>query len=224
MPPAASTAATRWGPAAVTLLAGACGAAALSGALSGGTASAWSGPLVVVSLVVAAAGVAKAVRPHAAARALSAVALPVPPAAVRGLGGVEVAIGAAAAVGGGTAAAWAVAGCYLGFAAVSGALARAGADGCGCFGSADPPPGRLHLWLNLAAAATAGGAAAASAGGLAALVTGTPWAGFPAVLGCSVGAGLLIATYTVVPDTLAAASRPERTDPPTFALTEEVAR
>jgi hypothetical protein len=199
------------GPLALAVLAAAGGvglALAVSGAGAG--PSAWSGPLVMAAAVLVVAGGAKALRPRAAAAALGRLGLPVGAAGVRLLAGAEVATGAAGVVIGGSLAAGAVAGWYVGFTVVAAALARAPEEqGCGCFGSAGARPGALQVGLNAASAVVALAAAAAGAGGLVALVGATPGAGVPVLAVCAVGTALVVAAYTVGPEA-AGAARPGR--------------
>lgn len=136
------------------------------------------GPLVVASLLLAVAGVAKLRRPAPTGLALARLGLPGSDPLVRGLGTLEVAASVAAVALGGVAAA-PVAVLYAGFALFTAAqVRRAAATGetadCGCFGDVDAPVGWTHVVVNVllaaaAAAATAlridgiGGAAGSSA-------------------------------------------------------------
>lgn len=194
------------------------------GAVSSAEAvSVWSGPLVMAAGVLAVAGGAKAARPAAARAALHSVGVRVPTVAVRALGAAEIAIGTAAATVGGGPAAATVAACYVAFALMSLTLAQipTGA-GCGCFGKTEgAPPGGRHVALNVAAALAAGGAALAPAGGGTAIVTDTPWAGVPALVGCLVGTGLLVAAFTAIPD--AAPPAASQRGPRPFHLVEPAA-
>jgi hypothetical protein len=114
--------------------------------------------------VLAAAGLAKLLRPAPAARALRALGLPARP---RLLGGGELAAAAFALTAAPRASAPVVAMLFGAFAVAAVRLARAGAA-CGCFGVADErPPGRALIALDVVAALAA--ATAAAAGGAAPL-------------------------------------------------------
>jgi hypothetical protein len=102
---------------------------------------------LTAALLLGGAGLAKLRRPGTVAAALS-----VPPSAVRAASLVELAVAvlmvARPALGG-------PAGCalYLGFAALVLAQLRRGATrSCGCLGSAELPPSRLHVVANVALA------------------------------------------------------------------------
>jgi methylamine utilization protein MauE len=116
-----------------------------------------AGPFAAAAALLVVAGAAKVRRPGPTTAALRGLRVRVRPPVVVALGGAEAAIGFGALVFGWRWIAALVAACYLGFAAfVTAALARRGAvASCGCFGQAETPPTRLHLGLNLAAAAVA---------------------------------------------------------------------
>ncbi len=129
------------------------------------TSASLAAPLLAASGLLVAGGAAKAARPHDTARALRAAGLPVPASAVRLLAGIEVVVGAAAAVVGGPAPAAAVAASYAAFTAFLTVALRRGwsLSSCGCFGEPDSPPTVVHLVVD-AALALAAGCAAASGG------------------------------------------------------------
>jgi uncharacterized protein YjeT (DUF2065 family) len=196
------------------VLLGAVGAATLTHP----SASVASGPLVVVSLVLIAAGVAKALRPAPARQALGSIGLTVRADLIRVLGAAEVALGVSAAWCGGPVPAALVALAYAGFLLISRRLSRGSADaGCGCFGSAGSRPGALHLWLNALAGAGAAAGATTGGGGIVSLA-GTPGAGVLAIAGCLLAAALLVAAFTVLPDTVAATRPPTSGGPATFSI------
>lgn len=116
-----------------------------------------TGPYAMAAALVVLAGAPKVVRPHGAARALASVRLPSGRPLVRVLGAGEVVVGLAALTVGGRIPAVLLAVSYGGFAGfVLLALRRGGTVGsCGCFGRPDTPPTRLHVALNVAAAAVA---------------------------------------------------------------------
>ena len=154
-------------------------------------------PFFIAAGLLVVSGVGKLVRPAGAASALRSAGLPGGPLAARALGLVEVAAGAAALwrPGPGTAAAVGV--LYLGFAAFLVRLLRlGGATSCGCVGAADAPPSRLHVALDLVAAAVAAAVAVWPVPSVASAVAGSPLAGVTLVIGL-VGAGALLAVAVV---------------------------
>ena len=118
--------------------------------------------LLVSGGLLAAAGVAKVVRPDGTARALQQAGLPGRPVVVRVGAALEVAVGTVAVALGGPVPALLVAASYLGFAAFVATAIRRGwsLSSCGCFGEPDVPPTRLHVVADLAVAAVAAAAAA----------------------------------------------------------------
>jgi hypothetical protein len=174
----------------------------------GGGVSALVGPLHAAAAVVAVAGVAKLLRPAAAAAALRTVGLPGTRAAVRVVAAGELAVAASVLAGfdGGRAPAAALAALHLGFAAVAAAL-RARSATCGCFGEAAPVTG-THLVANVAVAAVA--LAAAATGDLAsvgAAAGDTPGAGVPYLLLVATLAAAEITALTALADAQTAAAR-----------------
>ena len=141
------------------------------------------GPLHAAAVVVLVAGVAKAIRPTAAATALRVLGLAGSRSIVRAVAAVEVAVAVLVLVGagGGRPPVAALAALHLGFAAVAAGL-RARSATCGCFGEAAPVTG-IHLVANVAVAAaalvTAAGGDVPSFG---AAVGATPAAGLPYAL------------------------------------------
>ncbi len=153
------------------------------------------GPYLVATTLLVVAGVAKAGRPGDTARALR-----LPPGLVRGAAGAEALLGAGALLWPHPPLAGAVALSYLGFAGfVALARRRGGAlASCGCFGTVDTPPTRLHLLVDLALAGSALAVALASRGGaggggrsLMGLLGREPWAGVPLVASSLLAAGLV---------------------------------
>jgi hypothetical protein len=134
-----------------------------------------SAAMACLAGVLAAAGIAKLVRPVPARRALRVLGLP---GNARWLGAAELSLAALALAASARVAGPLVAALFLGFAVAGERLARAGA-GCGCFGVADErPPGRGLVAFDVAAAVAA--AAAAVAGGAAPLTLGAWPAGIAA--------------------------------------------
>ena len=116
-----------------------------------------AGPYAAAAVLLAVAGAPKIRKPGTTVLALRSVRLPASPTLVRVFGAVEVGIALAALTVGGRVPAALVAASYLAFAVfVAYALARGGVlSSCGCFGKPDTPPTRLHIVLNLCAAAIA---------------------------------------------------------------------
>ena len=162
---------------------------------------AWSGPFLIATLLLAAAGVSKLVDPTMTVGALRAAGIGIPGGVVRGVGGAEALLAIAAAVTGAPVLAAAVGGSYLVFTAfVIVALTRHLPIGtCGCFGRIDTPPSALHVIVNLSAAVSAFAITARDGGDLASVVRDQPLAGVPLFLLVLAGAYAAFAVLTVVP-------------------------
>lgn len=118
-----------------------------------------AGPFLIACIILGLSGAAKAGAPLPARRALGAVGIRVPAVAVRVLGVGEIALAAAGIFSPGPVVPILVGMAYLAFAAFVMVLLRVSSDtSCGCFGSADTPPSRLHVIANLASAGAAFGA------------------------------------------------------------------
>jgi len=155
--------------------------------------------LVIVLLLVS--GVLKVLRPRATAQAMLDGGLPGSTTAARCVGVVEIVVAgwALAAPGAGGAAALAVV--YLCFAAFLGYVLRTHPDAgsCGCAGATAVPPSRLHLTLDLLAAAIA--IAYASTGGPAvgAWTRDLGFGAIPIAAGLAVAGWLVVVAVTQVP-------------------------
>jgi hypothetical protein len=162
-----------------------------------------AGPFVASAVLLVLAGAAKVRRPGPTVAALAAVRVRVPGALVVTLGAAEAAIGLGAMLLGSRPFAVLVAACYLGFAAfVGAALLRGGTvSSCGCFGQADTPPTRMHLGLDLAAAAVAVLAALRPVDGLAGALAARPLL----LALAAVCAWLAYVSLSLLPQTVAAA-------------------
>ena len=143
------------------------------------------GPFLAGCLLLAVAGVAKAVRPMDTARAIATVA-PVPLAVasvlVRAGAVAEAVLGTAALAHPSPLAAALVAASYVAFATfVLVAMARGGPLAtCGCFGTPDTPASRLHVVVNVGlAGAAAVVAATVTPGWLPTVLAPQPWHGVP---------------------------------------------
>jgi len=158
-------------------------------------------PYLAACALLAVGGALKAARPDDTARAMRALSIPLGVAGVRAAGAAEAVLGAVAAATGSAVAAGAVAVSYLGFAAlVSLALARQlPISSCGCFGAIETPPTRLHVAVNLGAAAVAAVAAADPPGSLARVLEDQPAAGIPLLVLAGVIAYLAALAMTDLP-------------------------
>lgn len=170
-------------------------------------ASITAGPFLVAAGLLVVSGASKLAAPDGVASALATLGREVPRAVGRALGGLEMAIGAAAIGVAGPRPAVVVGATYLGFAVVVVMLRRRGGTSCGCFGAVASPPSRVHLALDLVAGAVA--IAHAAGGGLPAVfgsAAGSP--GGPVVFAGLVvlGVAAAAAALTVLPGTLAQAA------------------
>jgi hypothetical protein len=139
------------------------------------------GSVHALALLLGSAAVAKLVSPARTSGALSSAGLPSGAAVVRFLAVVELLLAVAVLAVGGPLPALGLAFAYLGFAGfVARLLGKAGdRAGCGCFGGAEAPAGRLHVVVNLVAAAVASAAAFTGARGLGAELARQPAYGVP---------------------------------------------
>ena len=160
-------------------------------------------PFLAATVLLGAAGLAKAVRPGDTANALQAAQLPVGRNLVRIGSLVEVAVAVVALAVPGPVTAALVAAAYLMFTAfIVVALRRGWAlSSCGCFGRSDSPPTRLHAVLNAGAAGSAVWWALAWPGRdgvsqLGRLFYRQSWHGGPLVLVTLVVAGLASLVWT----------------------------
>ncbi|GAC1307975.1 MAG: hypothetical protein NVSMB16_04230 [Acidimicrobiales bacterium] len=158
--------------------------------------------LLVASLLLVGAGLAKAVRPGDTWRALSRAGLPVGrgPATVRVGASVEVAIGVTAILVGGPVPGAMVCLSYVAFAVfISVALGRGWAlASCGCFGEPDSPPTVAHVVLD---AVLAAGSALAAVDGVSPrdAVTRHPGTGVVTLSMALVTTGLLYLVFARLP-------------------------
>ena len=159
------------------------------------------------------AGVAKLIRPADGFAALTG--LRTRPAVVRLIGTLEAAAGTAALLAGGPSA-WIVGLVYAAFALVVLRAVLAGADSCGCFGRLDAPPSVIHVAGNLTLAAmsfVAAGAASPPVGAVVQAVGESPGTGVALGAVIALLAGLVLVSFTALPEALAArSSRPGAAD------------
>ena len=122
-------------------------------------------------------------------------------------------VGASEAVAGvtalflGGAAAWAVGLLYAVFAAVVLRALLAGAGSCGCFGRLDAPPSRIHVLGNLVLAGVSFAAAGAPAPPIPAIVQvmgDSPAVGAAQAVAVALLAGLILVSFTALPEALGA--------------------
>jgi hypothetical protein len=165
------------------------------------TPDALAPPFFLAAGLLVAAGFAKLARPRPTAQAMVDAGLPGSAPLARGVGGMEIVVGAWALVSGGSVAAWALASLYLGFASFLAyvLLAHPDAGSCGCAGATAVPPSGLHLVLNVLAAATAGGYATAGGDGAVRWLGGLGPAAIAVLGGLGLAAWLLVVVVTEVP-------------------------
>lgn len=152
--------------------------------------------------LLAAAGAAKLARPRPTAQALLDVGWPASDGIARGVGMVEIAVGAGALLIGDVLPALALAGVYVAFAGFLGFVLwmHPDAGSCGCAGTKAVPPSRLHLVLNLMAA-TSGVAFATVAGpGVVTWIGDLGSAAFVVVPGLVLAGWLVLVAVTEAPE------------------------
>jgi hypothetical protein len=165
-----------------------------------------AGPFYAVCLLLAVAGGFKTVRPAATVGALRAVGLPGSRPLVRVMGAGEVVVGLGAVITGWPVLAGLVAVAYGAFAGFVAAALRRGTpiQSCGCFGSVDLPPTRIHFVVDIAAAAVATAAAATRVDGIAVVLADQPWAGVPFLALVAITIWFLYLVLTALPAALRA--------------------
>jgi len=169
-----------------------------------------SGPVLVLTALLALAGIFKLRRPAPTMGALQAMHLPSRPALVRLLGAVELLIGALALVTGAQAWLALAAAAYLAFAAFVAAALLSGSplQSCGCFGQRDTPPSVVHLVVNLTAAVVLLVAAAGELPSPADVLADQPWHALPFAALVLISLELSYLVLTALPAVLTPASRP----------------
>jgi uncharacterized membrane protein YphA (DoxX/SURF4 family) len=163
-----------------------------------------SGPVLVLTALLALAGAFKIRRPAPTAGALRAIGLPGRPALVRLLGAGELALGSATLVTGARPLLALVAAAYLAFAAFVAAALMSGSpvQSCGCFGRPDTPPSAVHLVANLVAAVTLLVAAAGDLPHPSSVIADQPWHAIPFVLLVAISVELAYLVLTALPAVL----------------------
>ena len=156
------------------------------------------------AVLLVAAGATKLSRPAGGSAAL--LGFQTRAGVVRLIGALEAAAGVAALLVGGPAV-WAVGLLYAAFALVVLRAVLAGADSCGCFGRLDAPPSLIHVVGNLVLAAVSFGAAGASSPPIPAVVQAmgdSPAVGAALAAVVALLAGLLLVSFTALPEALGA--------------------
>jgi hypothetical protein len=169
-----------------------------------------TGPALVAALLLALAGAQKLLDPTMTVGALRALGLPSSTLLVRAGSGVELALGVAAVVAGGTGLWWGVAASYAGFAAFVAAALRKGTmiGTCGCFGREETPPHPSHVVLNLGLTAVAAATAVHAPGSVLDELADHPGTAVGVVALSGAALYLLYAAYVELPRTLAAGRDP----------------
>lgn len=173
-------------------------------------------PFSVAAGVLVWGGIAEALHPSGAAKALAAAGLPHRPILVRTLGVLEAVVGAACLLRPTPLTAAAMALIYAGFTVfvASMLVRRVPAGSCGCLGERDLPPTWLHVAFTAIAAVVAGavGVFSVEVGSILSQAAATPLAGVPYLAGVA-AAGVLAALAVVHLPTLATTWRPPRAEP-----------
>ena len=168
-------------------------------------------PFFLAAGLLGLAGSVKMMSPDATAQAIIDAGLPGSRAVARGVGAVELCVGAWALVAPAAGGAVACGALYLAFAGFLGyvLVARPEAGSCGCAGPTPVPPSRLHATMNVLAALAAFGFAATATPSLAAWLDPLGWAAVPVVLGTILAGWLAVVAVTAVPQAFRAWAPPE---------------
>jgi hypothetical protein len=163
-----------------------------------------SGPVLVLTALLALAGAFKLRRPAPTVGALQAMRMPSRLALVRVLGAVELMLGTAALATAARPLLALTAAAYLAFAAFVAAALLSGSplQSCGCFGQRDTPPSVVHLAANLTAAVVLLVAAAGDLPKPADVLTDQPWHAAPFVLLVLISLELSYLVLTALPAVL----------------------
>ena len=177
--------------------------------------SALAGPMFALAALLGFAGVQKLASPSTTAAALRSAGLPSSDGLGRLLGGVEIAVAAAAIAYGTPVTAGLMMLLYGGFTVFSWRLAAGGdAASCGCFGATEAPTTAGHVALNAVATAVCAAAVAWPTGGVSDVLAEQPLLGLPFVALTAVAAWLWYVMLELVPELQAAiADHTEPVDP-----------
>jgi hypothetical protein len=163
-----------------------------------------SGPVLVLTALLALAGGFKLRRPAPTAGALQAMHLPSRLGIVRVLGAAELVLGASALVTGARPLLALTAAAYLAFAAFVAAALLSGSplQSCGCFGQRDTPPSAVHLAVNVTAAVVLLVAAAGNLQKPADVLADQPWHAAPFMVLVLISLELSYLVLTALPAVL----------------------
>jgi hypothetical protein len=169
-----------------------------------------SGPVFVLTALLALAGAFKICRPAPTAGALRAMRLPSRLSYVRLLGAGELTLGLTALVTGARPLLALVAALYLAFATFVAAALLSGAplQSCGCFGQRETPPTTIHLAANLVAAVVLLVAAAGELPKPSDVLADQPWHAAPFLLLVLISLQLSYLVLTALPAVLTPSRRP----------------
>lgn len=155
-------------------------------------------PFLVAALVVLIAGVAKLLRPDAAASALIRGRLPAGRGVIRGFAAFEIGLGTWAIIRPGQVVAAILCAIFVLFTGLSALLAQR-ASSCGCFGADDSPATMVQPLLSAVFAVAAAGAVAWPPHGLAWLAHRSPGLALALAVGLAGAAYAAVLTYTALP-------------------------
>lgn len=165
-----------------------------------------AGPYFMFATLLVISGLPKLTNPVSTARALEAIGLPASRSLGRSVGVAEIIVGFGVMAVGGPIMAGALAVLYAGFAGfIVVALRSTKVRSCGCFGGDDTPPSRLHLGIDVAAAAIGTVLVFQPIGHIGTVMGETPWAGLPLLGLVVVGAWLSLLVLTLLPAVFAEA-------------------
>jgi len=163
-------------------------------------------PLITAAVLLAVSGVMKLRDPSVAAVALAELGVPAAQPLVLSGAAVELVV-AALLLAWPAAGAPAAATLYVGFAILVGVQLRRGARrSCGCFGSAEAPPSRAHVVVDLAFASVCAAAVATGPDPLKVLLE--PTTGVPLYVAAAVTAWLVVTGLELLPGALTAYRKP----------------
>lgn len=159
----------------------------------------------IASGLLLVSGASKVLRPAGVLGALASLGARLPRWAGRGLGLMEMSVGAFALAAGGVLPAVLVGSMYFGFALVVVALLRRGnARTCGCFGEAASPPSRIHVAFDMGAAgASFAHVALGGWGGVVSYTAETPGGTVVYALFIAIGIACSLALLTILPEVVA---------------------
>jgi hypothetical protein len=152
--------------------------------------------------LVALSGTVKQLHPRATAQSMLDAGLPGSIGLARGVGVIEILVGAwalAAPARGGALALGALYACFAAFLAYV-LRSHPDAGSCGCAGPTPVPPSRLHLGLDVVAAASAFALALTASSGVLDWLRGFGWLALPIALGLGLAGWLAVIAVTRAPE------------------------